>query len=105
MITPNNPLGTPGFFQQAVFPVMPSILPGTVDMGPGSMPQLPQGNPQMQAQYVQQIMVDMMASMQDLQKSFAMYLGTPPGGPIGPTGPTGPTGPQAAPAAPAAPKK
>lgn len=95
MIT-NNPFSTPGFFQQAAFPILPSILPGTVDMGPGSMAQAPQVSPTLQADYMKHVLTEMMASMQDVQKSFAMYLGTPPGGPIGG---------QPAPGAPPAPKK
>ena len=84
MITPNNPLGTPGFFQQAVFPILPSVIPGTVDMGPGSKPQAPQVSPTLQADYMKHVLTEMMASMQDVQRSFAMYLGTPPGGALGP---------------------
>lgn len=75
MIGPNSPLGTPGFFDQAVFPTgMGGLLPGTL---PQDMPQF-KLDPKMQENYMKNLMAEFMQSMQEVQMSFAMYLGAPP---------------------------
>ncbi|MFA5506772.1 MAG: hypothetical protein WC314_19270 [Vulcanimicrobiota bacterium] len=76
MIGPNSPLGTPGFFDQAVFPAgLGGILPGTL---PQDVPQI-QVSPKMQEDYIKNVMAEFMASMAEVQMSFAMYLGGAPG--------------------------
>tara|TARA_Y100000815_G_C13099256_1_gene408736 strand:+ start:362 stop:619 length:258 start_codon:yes stop_codon:yes gene_type:complete len=79
MIGPNSPLGTPGFFDQAVFPTgMGGLLPGTL---PQDMPQI-KVSPKMQEDYMKNVMAEFMASMAEVQASFAMFLGAPaPGTP------------------------
>lgn len=81
MIGPNSPLGTPGFFDQAVFPV---ALTGAGGFIPGTLPQempIVKVDPKMQENYIKNVMAELMASMIDVQNSFASYLGTPPASP------------------------
>ena len=77
MVGPNSPLGTPGFFDQAVFPAgMGGLLPGTL---PQDMPKI-KVSPKMQEDYMKNVMAEFMASMAEVQASFAMFLGAPPPG-------------------------
>jgi hypothetical protein len=81
MIGPNSPLGTPGFFDQAVFP---GALTGSGGFLPGTLPQempVMKIDPKMQENYMKNLMAEFMASMVDVQNSFAMYLGAPPATP------------------------
>lgn len=75
MITPNNPFATPGFFESPFMPSVPSILPGVIDMG--GPPILPQVSPKDQQNYMTSVMSDFFNTYQNLQQSFAMYLGRP----------------------------
>ena len=75
MIGPNSPLGTPGFFDQAVMPTFGGILPGTL---PQDMPvNLAAITPKVQEDDIKSVMADFMNSMAEVQLGFSAFLGTP----------------------------
>jgi len=72
MITARTPLSTPGFFETPAIPLGPGILPGVLPQDGAALMGLGGG---MGQDMVSSVMFDMMMSMQELQQSFAMYMG------------------------------
>jgi len=72
MITARTPLSTPGFFENPAIPMGPGILPGVLPQDGAALMGVSGGLGQ---DMVSSVMIDMMRSMQELQQSFAMFMG------------------------------